>query len=96
MEENRKDFVLGIAITLGTIVVGLISYILYIENISNLKEPTRCEYNGWAYADQEIYDSIDGCNICFCHTGKTICSENDCNTPKFCDDGTLCPVETPL
>lgn len=96
MEEGKKDFVLGIAITLGTIVIGLISYILYTENISRFQETPRCEYNGWAYADKEVYDSIDGCNICFCHTGETICSNDDCDTPELCDDGTVCPVEIPL
>lgn len=96
MEEKNTNFAYGIAITLATIVIGLVSYIYYSENLTNLKEAPRCEYNGWAYSDKEIYDSSDGCNVCFCHSGETICTENECNEPELCDDGTVCPVEIPL
>jgi len=77
-DEKERNFALGLAITLGTIVLGLISYIFFTSNTLPTKEPPRCEYNGWAYADKEIFDSSDGCNICFCHTGETICTENVC------------------
>jgi len=94
--EKKINFLYGILITLGTIVVGLVSYIFYTENTTLFKEPNRCEYNGWAYADKEVYDSVDGCNTCFCYDGETICTEKACtntNEVKYCDDGTVCPVE---
>ncbi len=79
MEDDKaKNFAYGLAITLGTITLGLISYIFFTSNNVIIKEPSRCEYSGWAYADKEIFDSSDGCNICFCHSGETICSKNDC------------------
>ena len=77
-DEKGKNFALGLSITLGTIVLGLISYIFFTSNSISTKEPQRCEYNGWAYADKEIYDSSDGCNTCFCHTGETICTKDLC------------------
>jgi len=80
MENSKhKDnpFLLGLSITLGTVVIGLVSFILYTNQIS--KEPIPCEYNGWAYADGEIYDSSDGCDTCFCNDGKTICTDNVCD-----------------
>ncbi|HOF78871.1 MAG TPA: hypothetical protein PLA45_00725 [Candidatus Dojkabacteria bacterium] len=78
MADKNKDnpFLLGLSITLGTIVIGLISFLIYTNQVS--KEPLRCEYNGWAYADGEIYDSTDGCNTCFCNDGKTVCTEKAC------------------
>ncbi len=96
MEENKKNFGYTLAITLGTIVIGLISYILYTENLYKIKDAPRCEYNGWAYADKETYESADGCNICFCHTGETVCTQNECEGPKLCDDGTTCPIDPVL
>jgi len=55
---KKTDFGYALAITLGTIVIGLVSYILYTENISKLRETPRCEYNGWAYADKETYEKF--------------------------------------
>lgn len=78
MEDKGKNFAYSLAVTLGTIVLGLISYIFFTSNIAPQKEPPRCEYNGWAYADKEIFDSSDGCNTCFCHTGEVICTQNEC------------------
>ncbi|MGI6423339.1 MAG: hypothetical protein ACOX0X_01805 [Candidatus Dojkabacteria bacterium] len=94
--EKKVDFLTGLTITLGTIIVGLVSYIFYTENTEIFIEPKRCEYNGWAYADKEIYEATDGCNICFCHSGESVCSEKTCTeeNTKYCSDGTLCP--TPL
>lgn len=82
MEKNKENsFLLGLSITLGTIVIGLSSFLLYTNEVSN--KPLRCEYNGWAYADSEIYDSTDGCNVCFCNNGKTVCTEKECGK-KVC------------
>lgn len=74
--EKRKNFLLGLCITLGTIVIGLISFLFYMNKVEST--PNRCEYNGWAYADKDIYDSSDGCNTCFCHNGETICTLKAC------------------
>ncbi len=80
MEDDKgKNFAFGLAITLGTIVLGLISYIFFTSNTLIKKEAPRCEYYGWAYADKEIFDSKDGCNTCFCHTGEIICTEKACD-----------------
>ncbi|MBP6976446.1 hypothetical protein KBB42_02535 [Candidatus Dojkabacteria bacterium] len=80
MEEDKgKNFAFALAITLGTIVLGLISYIFFTSNTLIKKEPPRCEYYGWAYADKEIFDSQDGCNTCFCHTGEIVCTQEVCN-----------------
>ncbi len=80
MEEDKgKNFAFGLAITLGTIVLGLISYIFFTSNTLIKKEPARCEYYGWAYADKETFDSKDGCNTCFCHMGEVVCTEKACN-----------------
>jgi len=78
MEKDIKNFTLGLSITLGTIVIGLVSYILYTEDVFQPVEATKCEYGGWAYLDKEIFDSKDGCNICFCHSGEIVCTQNSC------------------
>lgn len=79
MEESKKEdssFLLGLSITLGTIVIGLISYIVYSENMSPTK--SVCEYNGWAYSDKESFKSSDGCNQCLCNDGEVVCTEIAC------------------
>lgn len=78
MEKGSKNFTLGLAITLGTIVVGLVSYILYTENTFDILESPKCEYAGWAYSDKEVFDADDGCNVCFCHSGEIVCTEINC------------------
>ncbi|NLZ24806.1 hypothetical protein GX888_03640 [Candidatus Dojkabacteria bacterium] len=78
MEEKNKTFGYGLSVTLATIVIGLVSYIYYTSNILPNKQPPRCEYGGWAYADKETFESLDGCNTCFCHTGEIICTEREC------------------
>ncbi len=79
MDENKgRNFAISLSITLGTIVIGLISYIIFTSTNTSIKETPRCEYNGWAYADKEIFDSADGCNVCFCHSGETICTKEVC------------------
>ncbi len=85
MEDKGKNFAYGLSITLGTIVLGLISYIFFTSNILPTKEAPRCEYGGWAYADKEIFDSTDGCNTCFCHTGEIVCTEEVCNKDELND-----------
>ncbi len=78
--SKRLNFFYGLTITLGTIIIGLISYIYYAEQILPNQTPPRCEYNGWAYADKETFQSIDGCNTCFCDDGSVICTDTACNT----------------
>jgi hypothetical protein len=73
-----KNFWVSLSIVLGTIAIGLASYLFYSSRININKESPRCEYNGWAYADKEIYESIDGCNTCFCDDGETVCTEMAC------------------
>ena len=80
MGKDIKNFTLGLSITLGTIVIGLVSYILYTENTFQPVEASMCEYGGWAYSDKEVFDSTDGCNTCFCHSGEVVCTQRDCNT----------------
>ncbi|MHC1716615.1 MAG: hypothetical protein AB9915_01810 [Candidatus Dojkabacteria bacterium] len=81
MEESKtkeSSFLLGLCITLGTIVVGLISYVIYTTNFSS--EKLMCEYNGWAYSDKDTFASSDGCNQCACSNGQVVCTEMACNT----------------
>jgi hypothetical protein len=83
MEEYKKkdnSFLLGLSITLGTIVVGLVSYIVFTSDLPG-KEMARCEYHGWAYAHGETFDAIDGCNVCSCNDGETVCTEMACEEP---------------
>ena len=53
--KNNNSFLLGLNITLGTVVIGLISFILYTTQVA--KEMPRCEYNGWAYAHGESFEA---------------------------------------
>jgi len=77
-ESHTKDnsFLLGLSITLGTIVIGLISYILYSTSFTPNK--SVCEYNGWAYSDKESFVSSDGCNQCVCSDGEVVCTQMAC------------------
>jgi hypothetical protein len=77
-KEKKINFLYSLTITLSVIIVGLVSYILYTENIEKFTEPSRCEYNGWAYADKETYPAIDGCNTCFCSNGESVCTDIAC------------------
>lgn len=79
MEEKGRNFTQGLLITFGVIILGLISYIYYTSHILPQQPAPRCEYRGWAYADKEVFDMGDDCNICFCHGGETICSKKNCN-----------------
>jgi len=81
MDENKgKNFAISLSITLGTIVIGLISFIVFTNISSSSKEAPKCEYNGWAYSDKEIFESADKCNTCFCHTGETVCTKKICES----------------
>ena len=76
---KKINFAYRVAITLGTIIIGLVSYIFYSENIIIKKEIPMCEYNGWAYKDQQTFPSMDNCNTCFCDDGSVICTEISCD-----------------
>lgn len=79
MEENKKNnnnFLLSLSITLGTITIGLISYIVYTETSSPAQN--FCEYNGWAYQHEESFESEDGCNMCSCNKGQVVCTQKAC------------------
>lgn len=77
MEENKRhDFLIALCITLCTIILGLISYIVYFNTISQQK--ARCSYAGWSYADSETFKSSDGCNSCACSNGQVICTTMAC------------------
>lgn len=82
MGEKEKNFTQGLLITFGVIILGLVSYIYYSSHILPQKEAPRCEYNWWAYADKEIFDSADKCNTCFCHTGEVICTKEVCENTQ--------------
>jgi len=86
MEENKKrdnsTFLLGLCITLGTIVVGLTSYIVFTSDLEIIaQEKERCEYAGWAYAHEETFQAEDGCNTCICNDGLTVCTDMACEEP---------------
>ena len=79
MEEQKKNFTQGLLITFGVIILGLVSYIYYYSHILPQRSAPRCEYKGWAYADKEIFDMGDDCNMCFCSDGEVICSNKNCS-----------------
>lgn len=98
MDEKDKKIskLQGIIITLCTVIVGLSSYIFYLSSSkTNDNLPQRCEYNGWAYTDEETFPSIDGCNTCVCSEGQVVCTEMACvnsttdNSP-VCEPGETC------
>lgn len=79
MEESKnKDnsFPVRLSITLGTIVIGLISYIVFTTDFQT--EKTRCEYGGWAYSHGESFEATDGCNMCSCNDGEVVCTLMAC------------------
>jgi hypothetical protein len=77
-KEKNNSFLLGLCITLGTIVIGLTSYIVFTSDLPG-REMARCEYYGWAYAHKETFDSVDGCNICSCNDGFIVCTSMACD-----------------
>ena len=90
MDENKgKNFAISLSITLGTIVIGLISYIIFTSTNTSVKEAPKCEYNGWAYSDKEIFESADKCNTCFCHTGEIVCTKKVCDNAQEMESPSL-------
>jgi hypothetical protein len=77
--RDKKDFLLSLCITLGTIALGLTSYIVYSEYKIQNRTFNRCPYQGWSYAHGETFDAGDGCNICVCNDGVPVCSESECS-----------------
>ena len=76
--KDKSSFLIGVVITLSTILVGLVSYIVYSEYKTQNTLPQRCPYNGWSYENGESFDSGDGCNICVCNDGMVACTEMSC------------------
>jgi hypothetical protein len=85
--QKKLNFLSGIAITFATITTGLVALLYYSNDIGFKKELPRCEYNGWAYADKEIFDSVDSCNTCFCDDGQVVCTEKYCEGSSPEDKG---------
>jgi len=62
--------------------------------------PTTCKYNDQTYEDGESFDSIDGCNTCYCEYGEISCTkmacvpdddgQTECKTDSDCDEGYIC------
>ncbi|MFA5634072.1 MAG: hypothetical protein WCY00_01580 [Candidatus Dojkabacteria bacterium] len=89
MEEEKKkegSFLLGLSITLGTIVVGLVSYIIFSTDFKPNTEIPRCEYRGWAYAHGEKFTMQDGCNVCICSHGELTCTDIVCSQESMIED----------
>jgi hypothetical protein len=81
MEEYKnKDnsFLLGLSITLGTIIIGLVSYIVFSTDFNPTPEYPRCEYRGWAYAHGETFTMDNDCNVCVCSNGELLCTDMVC------------------
>lgn len=76
--KDRNNFLLSLSITLGTIALGLTSYIVYSEYKIQNKAMDRCPYQGWSYEHEESFDAGDRCNICVCNDGIVVCSEKEC------------------
>jgi hypothetical protein len=77
--KDKENFLLGLCITFGVIILGLISYIVYSEYKIQNKPFNRCPYQGWSYDHGESFDVGDGCNICLCNDGTIVCTEEACN-----------------
>lgn len=75
---ENKNFLLSLSITLATILIGLISYIVYTQIQASNKVPLRCPYQGWSYEDGENFEAGDGCNMCICNDGEIACTEMAC------------------
>lgn len=89
MEEERKkdsSFLLGLSITLGTIVIGLISYIVFSTDFSPNPELPRCEYRGWGYAHGETFSMDNDCNVCVCNSGELLCTNIICPSEDIVGD----------
>jgi hypothetical protein len=89
-KDSKHSKLVAVIITLGTIIVGLSSYIFYTTQIAKDSTKQRCEYNGWAYADGESFPASDGCNTCICSNGEVACTEMACEDE---DTGVCLPDE---
>lgn len=76
--KDKENFLLSLSITLGVIILGLVSYIVYSEYKTQNKQPNRCPYQGWSYEHGESFDAGDGCNVCLCNDGVVVCTQKEC------------------
>lgn len=90
-KEKKISFLTNVIILLGTIILGLSSYIVYLTYNGD-SEPQVCEYNGWAYSEGDTFESTDGCNTCSCSNGQVVCTEMACveSDPGTCTVGEDC------
>lgn len=77
--KDKENFFIGLSITLGTILLGLVSYTVYSEYKIQNRTPNRCPYEGWSYEHGEKFDAGDNCNVCVCNDGISVCTEMVCN-----------------
>jgi hypothetical protein len=84
--KDKENFFLSLSITLGVIVLGLVSYIVYSEYKIQTDTPDRCPYKGWSYDHGEAFDAGDGCNICLCNDGIIVCTEKVCENINLEDN----------
>ncbi|MDD2270417.1 MAG: hypothetical protein PHG60_02465 [Candidatus Dojkabacteria bacterium] len=77
--KDKENFLLSLSITLGVILLGLISYVVYSEYRIQNRTLNRCPYQGWSYEHGESFDSGDGCNVCVCNDGVIACTERACD-----------------
>ena len=84
--KDKENFLLGLSITLGVILLGLISYIVYSEYKTQNRTLNRCPYQGWSYEHGESFDAGDGCNMCICNDGLIECTEMACDNLNLEDN----------
>jgi hypothetical protein len=77
--KDKENFLIGLSITLGVILLGLVSYVVYSEYKIQNRTYNRCPYQGWSYEHAESFDAGDDCNVCVCNDGITVCSERSCD-----------------
>jgi len=77
--KNKEHFFLSLSITLGVILLGLISYIVYSEYKIQNRTLNRCPYQGWSYDHGETFNAGDDCNVCLCNDGISVCTEMQCD-----------------
>jgi hypothetical protein len=84
--KDKENFLLSLSITLGVIILGLVSYIVYSEYQIQNKQPKRCPYQGWLYEHGESFDAGDGCNVCLCNDGIVVCTQKECEEMNLEDN----------
>ena len=75
--EDKKNFLLSAVITLSTILIGLVSYIVYSEYQKVNRVPSRCPYSGWEYEHGESFLTNDNSEFCLCNDGTIACTDLD-------------------